>query len=366
MSFCKIIISLSLLLASQNITAQDNIHITGKVGGIQSGNLCLIVRTGENKVDTIAKTGFTPAGFSMDASISEASAAILAVEGYGGGFPVLLSPGSKYTALLKEGDDWYIRGGALQDSFREYENHTKSIFLQMEQMQQRCDSLKRALKYSSASRCNDSIQEVRNQLKKERAAFLSSHDDIIPAYLALAEAEQKDAPYNESMKIYSALGPNAKQSLSGRILKERVDRLGLTTQGRKAPDFTLPTLEGGSFTLSKMPGKIKIIDFWASWCGPCRLNNPSLVRIYNQLHPKGLEIVSVSLDENKEKWRNAVVKDGLPWIQVSSLKGWKDELTKLYNVTGVPAIFVLDAQNNIIATNIRGEKLKAFLLEKLN
>lgn len=356
-----------LFLTSLTITAQEaNIHITGKVDGIQSGNLCLIVRTGENKVDTIAKTAFAPAGFSMNASVAEAAAAILAVEGYTGGFSVLLSPGSTYTALLKEGDGWYIRGGELQDSFQGFEKKMRDIYLQINQMQQRCDSLRRTLKYSSASRCSDSIQEVCSQLKKERAAFLSSHDDLIPAHLALAEAEQKDAPYNESMEFYSALSPKAKQSLSGRILKERVDRLSLTAQGQKAPDFTLPTLEGDSFTLSKMPGKIKIIDFWASWCGPCRLNNPSLVRIYNQLHPKGLEIVSVSLDDNKEKWHNAIVKDGLPWTQVSSLKGWKDELTKLYNVTGVPSIFVLDKQNNIIATNLRGEKLEAFLLEQLN
>ena len=118
-------------------------------------------------------------------------------------------------------------------------------------------------------------------------------------------------------------------------------------------------------TLSQVKAKVKIVDFWASWCGPCRLNNPSLKRMYEQYHDKGLEIVSVSLDNVKERWLKAVKQDGLPWINVSSLKGWQCEVARTYDVKAVPAIYILDDENHIITTNIRGEALANFLKERL-
>ena len=133
------------------------------------------------------------------------------------------------------------------------------------------------------------------------------------------------------------------------------------SKGSKAPDFTLPTSDGRKFTLSKMPGKVKIVDFWASWCGPCRLNNPVLRQLYADYHAAGLEIVNVSLDEKRDRWLAAVKQDQLTWTQVSSLKGWKDDVAKNYSVTAIPAIFVLDANNNILATGLHGDDLRKFV-----
>ncbi|MBF1434481.1 MAG: TlpA family protein disulfide reductase, partial [Prevotella nanceiensis] len=107
--------------------------------------------------------------------------------------------------------------------------------------------------------------------------------------------------------------------------------------------------------------KITMVDFWASWCGPCRLNNPVLRQLYADFHSKGLEIVNVSLDEKRDRWVEAVKQDKLVWTQVSSLKGWKDPVTQLYSITAIPAIFVLDADNNIIASGLHGEELKNFV-----
>ena len=108
-----------------------------------------------------------------------------------------------------------------------------------------------------------------------------------------------------------------------------------------------------------------IIVFWASWCGPCRLNNPALRKLYDEFHEKGLEIIGVSLDTDKAAWEKAVEKDGLSWVNVSSLKGWDCEIVRLYFVTGVPALFILDEYNNIVATGLRGEQLRVFLEENL-
>ena len=134
--------------------------------------------------------------------------------------------------------------------------------------------------------------------------------------------------------------------------------------GSIAPDFTAPDPDGNSVTLSKVLGKITILDFWASWCRPCRVENPNFVKLYNKYHDKGLNIISVSLDrENQMKrWVNAIEKDNLNWYNVSNLKYWQDPVAQLYNISSIPATFILDEKGKIIATRLRGSALE----EKIN
>ena len=108
-----------------------------------------------------------------------------------------------------------------------------------------------------------------------------------------------------------------------------------------------------------------IVDFWASWCGPCRKENPNVVDIYNELHSKGLNIIGVSLDEDPVKWKEAIAKDKLTWNQVSNLKGWEDPIAKQYRVESIPATFVLDQSGNVVAQDLRGDELKAKIIELL-
>ena len=133
----------------------------------------------------------------------------------------------------------------------------------------------------------------------------------------------------------------------------------------KAADFSAKTPEGKTVSLKESLGKVTIIDFWASWCGPCRAENPNVVALYNELHSKGLNIIGVSLDDDATKWKNAIVKDKLTWTQISNLKGWKDPIALNYEVEGIPATFILDAKGNIVAKNLRGDELKAKVKELL-
>ena len=136
--------------------------------------------------------------------------------------------------------------------------------------------------------------------------------------------------------------------------------------GMKAPDIRLPNPDGDTISLSSLIGKYVLVDFWASWCRPCRVENPNLVRNYQKYHEKGFEIFQVSLDKKKESWVEAIEKDQLTWTHVSDLKYWNSEPAKLYKVQGIPANFLLDKRGVIIAKNLRGDALEAKLSEIFN
>ena len=138
-------------------------------------------------------------------------------------------------------------------------------------------------------------------------------------------------------------------------------------EGGQYADFTLPTLDGKQVKLSDVVAKNKItmVDFWASWCGPCRMEMPHVVQAYSKFRGKGLEIVGVSLDEKKEDWENAVKDMGLGWIQASDLKGWECSAARLYQVQGIPACVLINQKGEIVGRDLRGDELLGRLSELL-
>ena len=133
--------------------------------------------------------------------------------------------------------------------------------------------------------------------------------------------------------------------------------------GSMAPDFTINDADGKPVSLSQFRGKYVLVDFWASWCGPCRQENPNVVAAYNQFHSKGFEILGVSLDDNKSNWQQAIKKDNLTWTHVSDLEGWDSKAAKLYGVQSIPTNFLLDKEGKIIARDLRGADLANKLQE---
>lgn len=133
--------------------------------------------------------------------------------------------------------------------------------------------------------------------------------------------------------------------------------------GVLAPEIELQNPNGDTVTLSSLRGKYVLLDFWASWCRPCRIENPNLVKSYNKYHEKGFEIFQVSLDKKKESWLEAIESDQLDWIHVSDLQYWNSEAAKLYQVQAIPASFLLDRNGKIVAKNLRGDALEAKLSE---
>ncbi|MES2456704.1 MAG: TlpA disulfide reductase family protein [Bacteroidota bacterium] len=193
-------------------------------------------------------------------------------------------------------------------------------------------------------------------------SFIFSHPD---SYVALdLIASEKTAVIDPVAfePYYKPLTKRVLSSFTGQKLTAKYDKAKLIAIG-KAVDFTQTDDKGNPFKLSSYRGKYVLVDFWASWCVPCRAENPNLLKAYKQLKDKGFEIVGISLDETKAAWLNAVKHDGMPWVQVSDLKGFKTDIAVKYGISAIPQNFLVNPEGVIIAKNLRGEDLDKKLSE---
>jgi peroxiredoxin len=172
-------------------------------------------------------------------------------------------------------------------------------------------------------------------------------DQYYTTYVAVADKLKKEWPTYSSAKSFVSF----------------VDKLKTTAIGQPAPEIALPNPDGQVVTLSSMKGKYVLVDFWAKWCGPCRQENPNVVRAYNKYKDKGFTVFGVSLDRSKEDWLKAIQDDGLTWTHVSDLKFWQSEAAKTYGITGIPFSLLLDPNGVIIDKNLRGAALDEKLAE---
>ena len=183
--------------------------------------------------------------------------------------------------------------------------------------------------------------------------------------VVLLESVAYSADYSELEQLYNSLSPNLKATEAGKKFGERLPKLKLVAIGSTAPDFTESDTSGKFISLSSFKGKYVLVDFWASWCGPCRQENPNLVKAFNRFKNQNFTVLGVSLDRpgNKEKWLKAIHNDGLAWTHVSDLNFWNSKTAALYVVRAIPQNFLLDPNGKIIGKNLRGEDLENKLEE---
>jgi peroxiredoxin len=204
--------------------------------------------------------------------------------------------------------------------------------------------------------------EMNNYSKK----FIKENPDAYLSVLLLENFLMRQYLTPEEVKsYYNGLSKELAATKSGKKIKTTLDAMTAIVIGKPAPLFSGPTPDGKTVSLKETLGKVTIIDFWASWCGPCRAENPNVVALYNEFHAQGLNIIGVSLDKDAAKWKEAIAKDNLTWAHVSNLKFWEDPIAKQYNVQSIPATFILDAKGTIVAKDLRGDALKAKVKELL-
>lgn len=190
----------------------------------------------------------------------------------------------------------------------------------------------------------------------------SNPDSFVASYAAFSMVKKEDnAEFLDSMLM--VFNKEMADSKFVKLLNEQITDFNSLAVGSLAPDFTLPQPDGTSLTLSSLNGKYTLLDFWASWCRPCREENPMMVKLFNRYKKNGFEILGISLDQSKDQWVKAIEKDRLPWHQVSDLKGMNSIAVQLYNVQDIPLTILLNEEGRIIAINLRGAALEEKLTE---
>ncbi|WP_246293633.1 MULTISPECIES: TlpA disulfide reductase family protein [Winogradskyella] len=250
----------------------------------------------------------------------------------------------------------------------------------LQELNKEAEALKMQLRNRTT---RDSISKLYTIVQnKQKEAPLNFIDKNRSSYYSLVLIKQKNSKDNTNIEDYieafNKLDADIQNSPEGVAIKINLDKALAdylkTAQieiGKVAPNFEAPNLDGKMVSLNDVKGKVTIIDFWAAWCGPCRRENPNVVRIYNKYHDQGLEIIGVSLDgtrnqkDPKNAWLNAIKTDKLTWTHVSNLQYFKDPIVELYNVTAIPATFILDKDGKIAAKNLRGRALELKVQELL-
>ncbi|MFT5723914.1 MAG: thiol-disulfide isomerase/thioredoxin [Bacteroidia bacterium] len=284
------------------------------------------------------------------------------------GVPIILEKG--LTLELDINIDRYIltevKGDAQNDQLKKlydlYLNNNKN----MSDFQERYKTINPATAGDSTIKAyNGELVALQQKMETDVMSFVKTQKGGPATYFAATYVVQKP-----SMELLDyallKLKKDAPNSLFTDRMDKRVSSVGALDIGGLAPEIELLSPSGEKVKLSSLRGKIVLVDFWASWCRPCRAENPNVVRVYKEYHDKGFEVFSVSLDNSADRWKQAIIQDGLTWTHVSDLKGWKSAAAALYEVSGIPKTFLLDKNGRIVAKDLRGAALEAKLAEIFN
>lgn len=256
-----------------------------------------------------------------------------------------------------------ITGSASQDLFQTYIKEVESMNKQMTALQDRYQKAMGSNNTDEVKKVQIDYQALMDNMKVFTKNFVKEHhSSVVAAYITLAQLSSQ-IESAELDSIVAGFPQEISKSEYVVKLKEMAEAMRKTAIGAVAPDFTMNDPQGKPIQLSSLRGKVVMIDFWASWCGPCRQENPNVVKVYQQYHDKGFEILGVSLDRNKEDWEKAIKDDQLSWLHVSDLQYWQNNAARLYAVNAIPQTYLLDKEGKIIAKGLRSEELAAKLTE---
>lgn len=258
-----------------------------------------------------------------------------------------------------------IKGSKESNLIKSLMDHSERNQRQVSGLEKRFMAAQQAGKSDSMMVLQEKYLALTAENAQEIKRFIRKHpDSFVASYAAFSMLKpEADPEFLDSMAI--AFNKNIPDSKFVKLLNEQAASANSIAVGKFAPEITLPQPDGTLLSLSSLKGKYVLIDFWASWCRPCRQENPNVVKLYNRYKNKGFEIIGISLDESKDQWFEAIEKDQLSWRHVSDLKGLNSAAVQLYNVQDIPQTMLLDKDGKIIAMNLRGLSLEKKLASVL-
>lgn len=346
---------------------KDSITISGEI--LNPGNVKVVAfYEGDRKLDSVFLSDQNKFKFERPATQPR----LLTLEIGKNRYPVIASPGEKLvfsSDLQNKPEVYQVEGSELSTVIREFAPiKQRKEFLE--------DSLQGDFVKRMADKSEMEIESLRSDymakyrdemitFTKQVVAFMQANKGNLAGFYAMSTLDP-DVAENELIAYVDALGEKFAENRTVTEFKEEVAKLRRLAVGQPAPEIMAYTPANKTVKLSDFRGQYVLVDFWASWCVPCRKENPNIVRLYNSYKDKKFTVLGVSLDNNPGSWMRAIEDDKLTWINISDLKAWSSDLVLDYRIKAIPASVVVDPSGNIIAKNLRGADLEVFLKQILN
>lgn len=373
-----LVLTAAAVVFSCNKAGENEYIITGTIKGIADGKKVFLEvqddMTGAFKaLDTVKVEGgkFTIKGSAKGADIN-----LIQIETVNGKIPFILENGDIEMDINKDSLNLVkVTGTYNNDELTAYRElgtkiqkdmmkFQKDNMVKMNQAQQKKDTV-------TINNLRKAYFKFQEDFAKQSEEYVKSHPKSFISLLIIESLFQQMVDPAKITTYFNGLDKELKANKHGKKIKSQLDLLNKPAApagvevGSIAPDFSAAGPDGKVISLKQSMGKVTLVDFWASWCNPCRAENPNNVALYNEFHAKGLNIIGVSLDKDAAKWKEAIAKDKLAWPQISNLKYWDEPIRVTYGVESIPATFLLDANGTVVAKDLTGAALKAKVAELL-
>lgn len=370
-----LLLIVGLVIVSCSKVKSGEFLITGSAKGYKDGTKIVLQTTDDVSMQPIVVDSTTVKGekFEIKGKIKEPKMHFLSFLEDNTGVSVIVEEGEIDIDIKKDSiQNSIVKGTYNNDEYNSFNVKMKVLQKKMQKFQ---DDNSKA--FQDATKSNDTVtinkinkenNVIQDEYKKTFEDYASTHPkSLISLFMIQSMFRYPDFDFDKVKKMYDKMDKDLKNSTFGKKLNEQfIDYQTSKASKTKikpeigviAPNFSAPGVSGKNISLKESLGKVTLIDFWASWCGPCRKENPNLVLLYNNFHTKGLNIIGVSLDNDATKWKDAIKMDNLNWVQISNLKQWEDPIAKMYSIEQIPSSFLLDSNGKIVAVDLRGQELQ--------